>query len=88
MGGRATFRLGLTHASAPNLVRQPEWLPLVKAEVNVSYQKVDGVDVFEKSIIIHGDMLTEEQRKKLIEISAKCPIQRTLESKITINTKG
>ncbi len=77
--------------------RQQNW-PLEKVEVNLSHQKVNAadlpeaagksgkVDFFEKEIIMHGEELTEEQRKKLVEISAKCPVHRTLQSGVIIRT--
>ncbi len=65
--------------------KQKDW-PLEKAEVNLTHHKQDKVDIFEKEIIIHGNALTPEQRTKLIEIAAKCPVQRTLEGKVEIRT--
>lgn len=47
--------------------------------------KGSKMDVITKKIEIIGD-LTSEQRKKLIEISKKCPIHKTLSSDITITT--
>lgn len=44
------------------------------------------IDTIEKEIIIKGD-LSEEQLDKLLEISKKCPVHRTLMSEISINTK-
>ncbi|MDB2415213.1 OsmC family protein [Rickettsiales bacterium] len=64
---------------------QQKW-PLEKVEVTLTHQKVEKVDKFEKKITIHGDALTDEQRKKLIEVAAKCPVQRTLEGKVEITT--
>lgn len=65
--------------------RQQNW-PLEKVEVNLTYQKLDKVDVFEKEVIVHGDTLTPDQRKKLVDVAAKCPVQRTLESDVVIRT--
>lgn len=65
--------------------KQQKW-PLTKVEVKLSHRKIEKVDTFEKQIIIHGDTLTDEQRKKLIDIAAKCPVQRTLQSDVVINT--
>ena len=65
--------------------KQQNW-PLEKVEVNLTYQKLDKVDVFEKEVIVHGDALTPDQRKKLVDVAAKCPVQRTLESDIVIRT--
>jgi putative redox protein len=64
---------------------QKKW-PLDKVEVKLMHQKIDKVDTFEKHITVYGDQLTEEQRKKLVEIAAKCPTQRTLEGKVAIRT--
>ncbi len=64
---------------------QQKW-PLEKVEVTLTFQKIDKVGVFKKHISVQGDLLTEDQRKKLIEIAAKCPVQRTLEGKIEITT--
>jgi putative redox protein len=44
------------------------------------------VDVFEKMIAIHGAGLTDEQRTRLLNIAAKCPVQRTLEQTPLITT--
>ena len=64
---------------------QQKW-PLEKVEVKLSHRKVDKVDTFEKEVIIHGDALTGQQREKLVNIAAKCPVQRTLQSDVLINT--
>ncbi|MEK6745766.1 MAG: OsmC family protein [Pseudomonadota bacterium] len=65
--------------------KQQKW-PLTKVEVKLSHRKIEKVDTFEKQIIIHGDLLTDEQRKKLNDVAAKCPVQRTLQSDVVINT--
>ena len=64
---------------------QQKW-PLEKVEVKLSHQKIDKVDTFEKEVIVHGDALTDEQRQKLVNVAAKCPVQRTLESGVVIRT--
>ena len=79
---------------------QQKW-PLEKVEVKLSHRKVNAtelpegtgkvgkigkIDVFEKEIIVHGDALTDEQRKKLVDVAAKCPVQRTLQSDVVIRT--
>jgi putative redox protein len=71
--------------------RQKNW-PLERVEVVMTHHKADGqggsgkTDVFTKHITLHGDSLTAEQRAKLVEIAAKCPVQRTLEGTPVINT--
>lgn len=64
--------------------KQQKW-PLEKVEVRLSHRKVNKADTFEKHVIMHGE-LTEEQRKKLVEIAARCPVQRTLQSDVAIRT--
>lgn len=64
---------------------QQKW-PLDKVEVKLTHHKEGRTDVFEKEIILHGNNLTDEQRAKLVEIAAKCPVQRTLEGTPTIKT--
>jgi redox-sensitive bicupin YhaK (pirin superfamily)/uncharacterized OsmC-like protein len=39
------------------------------------------IDKFDRIITLHGPKLTEDDRKKLLEIANKCPVHRTLESK-------
>ena len=65
--------------------KQQKW-PLTKVEVKLSHRKIEKVDTFEKQVIIHGDALTDEQRKKLVDVAAKCPVQRTLQSDMVIST--
>lgn len=65
--------------------KQQNW-PLEKVEVKLSHQKIDKVDTFEKQVIVYGDKLTPEQRKKLVDVAAKCPVQRTLQSDVVIRT--
>ena len=71
--------------------RQQAW-PLEQVEVAVDYSKKlfagasAPVDVFEKTIVLRGPALTEDQRAKLLDIAGKCPVQRTLEGGPTILT--
>lgn len=65
--------------------KRENW-PLKKVEVNMTHHKEDKKDIFTKEIIISGDALSDEQRKKLIEVAAKCPVQRTLEGTPVIKT--
>lgn len=43
------------------------------------------IDVIDRSIVLRGN-LTDEQRRKLLEIAEKCPVHRTLENRIDIHT--
>lgn len=72
--------------------RQQGW-PLERVEVDVRHGKGgDGTtsarqDRFEKEIRLSGADLSEAQRAKLIEIAAKCPVQRSLEGTPLILTR-
>ena len=57
-------------------------IPLENAEAEVSLDK--KTNHFTKRITLHGDQLTVEQKEKLIEIAAKCPVHKTLVGEITI----
>ena len=65
--------------------QQQKW-PLERVEAKLTHQKMDKKDYFTKEIILHGNSLTTEQRAKLIEVAAKCPVQRTLEGTPSIQT--
>lgn len=72
--------------------------PLKKIIVKLTHDKIHAkdcadcgndnskVDHIEREIELQGN-LTEEQRNTLLEIANKCPVHRTLTSKIVITTK-
>ncbi len=74
-------------------VAQREGLPLEHVEVTLTHQKggpgaaSPRQDVFVKCIRLTGPALTEAQRERLIELAARCPIQRTLEGTPRITTR-
>lgn len=49
-------------------------------------EKNSKIDKIEKELIVKGD-LTQEQLDKLLEISHKCPVNRTLQGTIEMNSK-
>ena len=53
------------------------------AECETKEGRLDHIDVV---IEVTGD-LTEDQRRRLIEIAEKCPVHRTLQSEIVIRTR-
>jgi putative redox protein len=66
--------------------------PLHKTSVRLRHDKVaapDGkskIDRFNRTIILEGD-LTEEQRRRLLEIAERCPVSQTLQrSSFVIST--
>jgi putative redox protein len=72
--------------------------PLERATVELRHDKIhatdctecetrDGkIDRVERLIHLEGP-LSEQQRAKLLEISNKCPVHRTLHSEVTIPTR-
>ena len=74
-------------------------LALEGVEVHLSHQKIHAedcetcetkegkIDKISRSLTITGKNLTEEQRVKLLEIADKCPVHKTLESEILIETE-
>lgn len=64
---------------------QQKW-PLEKVSVELTHEKQGKQDVFTKKIAVVGDDLTVEQRQKLHDVAAKCPVHRTLTSDVIIET--
>ena len=72
--------------------------PLEAVEVRLTHQKVhakdcerceqtDGkIDVIERELTLFGP-LDEAQRQRIKEIADRCPVHRTLESKVEIFTE-
>jgi putative redox protein len=74
--------------------RRKEW-PLEKVEVKLRHSRIHAddcedchtkegsVDRIERQISLTGQ-LSEEQRARLLDIAARCPVHRTLTSEISI----
>jgi len=71
--------------------------PLEDVQIRLSYESLPAdcvpsdaeaelVDGIEEEVYVAGD-LSEDQRRRLIEIAAKCPVHRTLSSPIQICTR-
>jgi putative redox protein len=71
--------------------RQHNW-PLDEVSVALTYRHgtIEGQtglkDIFTKAVHLTGAALTPEQHAKLIDVAAKCPIQRLLEGTPIIRT--
>jgi uncharacterized OsmC-like protein len=77
--------------------RRKEW-PLESVTVRLSHSRIHAedcancetkegrLDQIDVVIEVVGD-LTEEQRRRLVEIAEKCPVHRTLQSEIVIRTR-
>ena len=76
--------------------RRKQW-PLESVTVRLSHSKVHAADCAEAETKVgfldhvHRDVafsgpLTDEQRARLLDIASKCPVHRTLDSEIVIET--
>lgn len=75
--------------------KRKKW-PLTDVKVYIDYEKIhtpeaennsnNKIDTFSRIIALEGD-LDENQQQKLLEIANKCPVHKTLSSKIVIDTK-
>ena len=76
--------------------RRKGW-PLERVTVRLRQRRVHAQDCaecmrqddafahrIERSVIIEGDELTDEQRTRLQEIAGKCPVHKTLTSEIVV----
>jgi putative redox protein len=60
-------------------------IPLESARVEVSMEKNDFKTILKRDLYFTGN-LTDEHRAKLLEIAEKCPVHKTLNSPIQIET--
>ncbi len=61
-------------------------IPLEKVIVNLEDSKDGAVTHIRRDIHLEGP-LTEEQRARLLEIAAKCPVHRTLTGEVRVNDR-
>jgi len=90
--------LGACTAMTIRMYADRKKLPLGHVSVRLSHEKIHAedcadcetregrLDVIERVIELTGD-LDNEQRQRLLEISEKCPVHRTLHSEIRIQTR-
>lgn len=76
--------------------RRKKW-PLEDIEVHLDHRKdyaedmaASGnkptkIDLFERTVILHGD-LSDEQKTRLLEIADRCPVHRTLHETVEVRT--
>lgn len=75
---------GCTSITMKMYADRKQWT-LDEAEVHVEVDNTSesGITKFKKQIIIKGD-LTDEQKKRLLNIADKCPVNKALKQKIII----
>ncbi|MEL6796516.1 MAG: OsmC family protein [Planctomycetota bacterium] len=60
--------------------------PVEAVRVDVEHVKRGGADVFETRVTIEGDRLDDEQRKRIYEITAKCPVHKLLTGEVAVES--
>jgi putative redox protein len=78
--------LGECTAMTIRWVAEQKGWPLEKVRVELTHEKQNKQDVFTKKIMLEGDKLTQEQRDSLQDAAAKCPVNKTLNSEVRIET--
>lgn len=90
--------LGSCSVMTINMYARHKQIPLERVEVRVRHDKIHAedcaecesasgqVDRFERAITLSGN-LTPEQRQRLLEIAKRCPVHRTLQSEIRIDSE-
>jgi putative redox protein len=81
--------LGACTAMTIRLYADRKGWPLDRVEVRVrqTARASDGApkDVFDREILLEGD-LSPEERQRLLEIAARCPVSRTLAAGVVIRS--
>jgi uncharacterized OsmC-like protein/alpha-beta hydrolase superfamily lysophospholipase len=89
--------LGACTSMTLRLYADQKQIPLLRTAVRLHHDKIYATDCAEcetkegkidridRVVTFEGE-LTDEQRKRLLEIADKCPVHRTLESEINIRT--
>lgn len=79
---------GLAACTAQTLrlyVRRKGWA-LGETRVEVNWRRAPSGEVFERTIFLDGD-LTEDQRRRLLEIAEACPIHKLLTAGAAVETR-
>ena len=75
--------------------RKKNW-PLEGVDVRLTHDRIHAsdceaceteegrVDRITKKVTVYGDALSEDQKKRLVEIGERCPVHRTLTSETRI----
>jgi len=79
-GGASGFRL--LRNMTVRMYAENHAVPLDSVTTRVTLERGPDHSVFRYEAEFHGDRLTPDQRSKLLEIAAACPVRRTLSKAI------
>eukprot|EP00304_Pavlova_gyrans_P010274 CAMPEP_0206045180 /NCGR_PEP_ID=MMETSP1466-20131121/15193_1 /ASSEMBLY_ACC=CAM_ASM_001126 /TAXON_ID=44452 /ORGANISM="Pavlova gyrans, Strain CCMP608" /LENGTH=182 /DNA_ID=CAMNT_0053420109 /DNA_START=134 /DNA_END=682 /DNA_ORIENTATION=- len=93
--------LGACTSMTIQMYAKRKGLPLEGVEIELSHAKVYAddcadcpdakknrkIDQIDRIVTLHGDSLSPEQRKRLLEIANLCPVHKTLEGEARVQTK-
>lgn len=87
--------LGACTSMTVRMYARRKGIPLERVAVRLRHQKIHAedceeyagqIDEIEREVELVGD-LTEDEIEKLLDVADKCPVHRTLESKVRVRTK-
>ncbi|ESQ76544.1 OsmC family protein [Asticcacaulis sp. YBE204] len=83
--------LGTCTAITVRWYAQQKGWPLDDVAVRLTYDRVKDhpsgkADIYSKTVSLTGPDLTDEQRQRLFEVAAKCPVHKTLTNGVFIES--
>lgn len=97
--GLLSAALGACTTMTVRMYAERKGWPLEKVSATVAHEKIHAtdcahcesatgkIDRFDRVLRIEGSDLTDDQRRRLVEIADRCPVHRTLHSEVEIRTR-